>query len=141
VKYVINDQVVLSRAPEGPLAIHVGASPVADRIKVVDGDFFKGPIPDGHDAVILANVIHLFESQPNIELLRRLRSQVQIGARLLIVDFWTDPTHTQPVLAALMAGEFLIQAGQGTFASPIFFAVALLCISVTLMWASQGHVH
>jgi ubiquinone/menaquinone biosynthesis C-methylase UbiE len=91
----------------------IAASPVADRIKVVDGDFFKGPIPDGHDAVILANVIHLFESQPNIELLRRLRPQVQIGARLLIVDFWTDPTHTQPVLAALMAGEFLIQAGQG----------------------------
>jgi hypothetical protein len=26
------------------------------------------------------------------------------------VDFWTDPTHTQPVLTALMAGELLIHS-------------------------------
>ena len=25
---------------------------------------------------------------------------------MLIADFWTDPTHTQPLPAALMAGEF-----------------------------------
>ena len=35
------------------------------------------------------------------------------GARLLIVDLLTDPTHTQPVGAALMAGEFLVIAGHG----------------------------
>ena len=33
------------------------------------------------------------------------------GARLLLVDFWTDPTHTQPLPAVLMAGEFLAQVG------------------------------
>ena len=33
------------------------------------------------------------------------------GARLLLVDFWTDPTHTQPLLTALMAGELLIHSG------------------------------
>jgi hypothetical protein len=27
------------------------------------------------------------------------------------VDLWTDPTHTQPPFAALMAGEFLLDAG------------------------------
>lgn len=34
------------------------------------------------------------------------------GARLLLVDFWTDPTHTQPVFAAMMAGQFLL-SGEG----------------------------
>ena len=33
--------------------------------------------------------------------------------RLLIVDMLTDPTHTQPVFAALAAGEFLVIAGEG----------------------------
>src|SRR5262249_30679684 len=28
-------------------------------------------------------------------------------------DLWTDPTHTQPVAAALMSGEFLVIAGEG----------------------------
>jgi hypothetical protein len=31
----------------------------------------------------------------------------------LLADFWTDPTHTQPPLAALMAGEFLVISGEG----------------------------
>jgi hypothetical protein len=26
------------------------------------------------------------------------------------VDFWTDPTHTQPLLTVLMAGELLIHS-------------------------------
>ncbi len=29
------------------------------------------------------------------------------------MDFWTDPTHTQPPAAALLAGEFLVIAGEG----------------------------
>lgn len=35
------------------------------------------------------------------------------GARVLLVDFWTNPTHTQPVFAALMAGEWLMGRGEG----------------------------
>jgi hypothetical protein len=26
---------------------------------------------------------------------------------------WTDPTHTQPLMAALMAGAFLLVTGEG----------------------------
>jgi hypothetical protein len=28
-----------------------------------------------------------------------------------LVDWWTDPTHTEPLAAALMAGEFLAHVG------------------------------
>lgn len=45
--------------------------------------------------------------------LRNVRGCVRPGARLLLVDFWTDPGHTQPLLAALLAGEFLMIAGEG----------------------------
>ncbi len=79
----------------------------------MEGDFFKDPIPDGHDVVIVANVIHGFSAECNLELLRRIRGRVPDGARLLLVDFWTDPTHTQPLFAALMAGEFLLNTGGG----------------------------
>ena len=43
-----------------------------------------------------------------------MRFAVAPGARLLVVDFWTDPTHTQPTFAALMAGAFLLVSGEGT---------------------------
>jgi SAM-dependent methyltransferase len=92
---------------------HLAGDPATRRVDVVAGDFFTDPIPAGHDAVLVANVIHLYSPEHNHELLRRIREQVPQGARLLLADFWTDPTHTQPPFAALMAGEFLVITGEG----------------------------
>ena len=83
------------------------------QVTVVEGDFLTDPVPAGHDVVLLANVVHLFSADHNRALLRRTREQVPDGARLLLVDFWTDATHTQPPFAALMAGEFLVITGEG----------------------------
>lgn len=81
--------------------------------QIVEGNFLADPLPKGCDVVLLANVIHLYSPQVNQGLLRRVREAVTAGARLLLVDFWTDATHTQPAFAALMAGEFLIVGGEG----------------------------
>jgi SAM-dependent methyltransferase len=91
----------------------LAADAPGQRAEVVPGDFFNDPIPDGHDVVLIANVIHLLSPGRNRELLRRTRAHVPSGARLLLADFWTDPTHTEPRFAALMAGEFLVITGEG----------------------------
>ena len=83
-------------------------SPLAARVRIVEGDFFADRLPEGHDAILLANVLHNFLPERNLSLLRRLFTAAPAGARLLLVDFWTDPTHTQPIAAALMAGAFLL---------------------------------
>ena len=87
--------------------------PLAARMRIVEGDFFTDPIPEGQDAVIVAHVVHLFLPEHNLELFRRIRARVRERARLLLVDLWTNPTHTQPLLAALAAGEFLLFTGTG----------------------------
>jgi O-methyltransferase/methyltransferase family protein len=92
---------------------HLAATPLAAVIEIVEGDFFTDPVPEGHDAVILTNVIHMFSPERNLALLRRIRNRVPDGARLLLVDLWTDPTHSQPTFAALLAGEFQIASGEG----------------------------
>lgn len=69
------------------------AEAMADHIDVAAGDFFHDPIPGGHDAVIVSHVIHAFPPERNRMLLERLRRRVPGGARLLLVDYWTDPTH------------------------------------------------
>jgi hypothetical protein len=91
----------------------LASTPLSGRITVVDGDAFHSDIPAGYDAVLLANVVHLFAPDRNRTLLQRLRTGVPAGARLLLVDFWTNPAHTEPVAAALLAGEFRLVTGEG----------------------------
>ena len=80
---------------------------------VVEGDFFKDPLPDGHDALIVANTLHVLSAAHNVGLLKNMRAHVAMDARLLLVDLWMDATHTQPPAAPLMSGEFLVMSGEG----------------------------
>jgi phospholipid N-methyltransferase len=88
-------------------------TPYEARIQVMEGDFFKDRIPKGHDAIIIANIIHCFPADLALELLRRVSDCVSVGTRILLVDFWTNGIHTEPIFAALMAGEFLLTPGRG----------------------------
>jgi SAM-dependent methyltransferase len=87
--------------------------PKSPAVQVLEGNFLEDPLPEGYDAIVLANVMHLFSPVRNQTLLQRIRHTAPAGARLLLVDFWTDPTHTQPAFAALIAGEFQIVTGEG----------------------------
>jgi SAM-dependent methyltransferase len=91
----------------------VAEAGLADRLAVVAADAFADDLPDGHDAILVANVVHYWSPADNATLLRRLRAAAPPDARLLLADFWTDPTHTRPVQAALMAGEFAVHLRAG----------------------------
>jgi ubiquinone/menaquinone biosynthesis C-methylase UbiE len=86
---------------------------LTSRIDVVSGDAFDAALPAGHDVCLVANLIHYFSPEENQQLLRRIRGAVETGARLLLADFWTDSTHTEPLMAALMAGEFAVHVRHG----------------------------
>ena len=86
---------------------------LADRLSVVAGDALADDLPTGHDVFLLANFVHYWSPETNVELLRRVRAVAPPGGRLLLADFWTDPTHTEPVQAALMAGEFAVHLREG----------------------------
>jgi SAM-dependent methyltransferase len=91
----------------------VAAAGLAERITVVTGDAMKDTLPAGHDVFLLANLIHYWSPEENRSLLQRVRAAAEAGASLLLADFWTDPTHTQPLPAALMAGEFAVHLRNG----------------------------
>jgi ubiquinone/menaquinone biosynthesis C-methylase UbiE len=105
---------VLDRAEVVPLAQQrIVAAGLESRIRAVAVDAMKGPYPAGHDVVLIANLIHYFTPDQNRRLLELARAAVSEGDRLLLVDFWTDPTHTSPAPAALMAGEFAVLQEHG----------------------------
>lgn len=91
----------------------VAESGAVGRVDVVGGDVLHDELPNGYDAFLVANLIHYWAPPTNIDLLARLRTAAAPGARLLLVDFWTDATHSQPVAAALMAGEFAAHVDDG----------------------------
>jgi O-methyltransferase domain len=91
----------------------LASEPEGRRIDIVEGDIFKDPLPDGHDVLIVANTIHIFSAAHNIELMQKVRAHVQPGARLLLVDLWTDSSRAHPLVAALMSGQFLLTSGEG----------------------------
>ena len=86
---------------------------LSSRLEAVACDVLTEPLPVGFDVFLIANVVHYWSPRTNVEVLRRIRDVAQEGARLLLADFWTDPTHTQPVAAALMAGEFAVHLRDG----------------------------
>jgi hypothetical protein len=87
--------------------------PDGARIAVVEGDFLRDPLPDGHDALIVANTAHVLSEANNLALLKKMRAHVAMDTRLLLVDWWLDATRTQPPAAALISGEFLLMSGEG----------------------------
>ncbi|MGN6722425.1 MAG: methyltransferase family protein [Marmoricola sp.] len=84
----------------------IASAGLAERAATRAADILGDPLPTGHDVVLLNNVVHYFSPATNRYLLTRIAEAVEPGALLVMADFWTDPTHTQPVPAALMAGEF-----------------------------------
>jgi SAM-dependent methyltransferase len=86
---------------------------LSSRITVVAGDLLTGDLPRGYNGLLLANVVHYFTADTNQSILRTVRAAADAGARLLLADFWTDPTHTRPLPAALMAGEFAVHLNDG----------------------------
>lgn len=92
---------------------NLSAQASGSRVRFYEGDLLADQLPTGYDAFLLANVIHVFTPGHNRDLLDRVHASALPGARLLLVDFWTNPTHSQPVFAALMAGEWLMGRGEG----------------------------
>jgi SAM-dependent methyltransferase len=91
----------------------IAAAGLASRIGVVVGVAMAGALLPDYDVFLLANLMHYWSPDENRGLLRRVRGAAEPGSSLLLADFWTDPTHTQPVQAALMAGEFAIHLRNG----------------------------
>jgi hypothetical protein len=91
----------------------LAGEPEGARISVVEGDLFRDPLPSGHDAMILANTVHVLSAAHNIELLGNMRRRAEVGARLLLVDVWMDESRSQPPAAPLVSGEFLVISGEG----------------------------
>ncbi|MBK7915275.1 MAG: methyltransferase [Chloroflexi bacterium] len=57
-----------------------------DRVKTVVGDLWQTDWGDGHDVILLFNLIHHFGAEGNIDLLQRAAAALKPGGRVVILD-------------------------------------------------------
>jgi len=69
----------------------LGARGVLDRVELVAGSFFDAELPRGCDAYSLKNVLHDWDDEACIKILKNVRRAMSDDARLLVMDVLTEP--------------------------------------------------
>lgn len=59
---------------------------VADRCRVVGGSFFDDALPEGGDAYVLKAIVHDWDDEPSIAILRACRRAMRPDAKLLVLE-------------------------------------------------------
>jgi hypothetical protein len=75
------------------------AAGVAERCAIESGDFFVA-VPAGADGYLLANVLHDWDDDRSVAILRNCRRAIQGDGRVLIVErmIFSDPERSLPTL-------------------------------------------
>ena len=82
---------------------------LADRCEVVAGDFFE-TVPSGANAYVLKYVIHDWDDERSLAILKNCRRQMTDDARLLLIET-VVPGPGEPHYAKLQDLEMLVLAG------------------------------
>lgn len=85
------------------------AAGLGDRIDFVGGDFFADPLPGGHDALLLSNILHDWDETDVQRILANCLAALVPGGQLLICESFVDNDKTGPPLAALMSLNMLVE--------------------------------
>jgi hypothetical protein len=87
-----------------------------DRVTITAGDFYKDPLPPGHDLALLSAIIHMNSVEQNIDLYRKIGDALVPGGRIVIRDHVMKPDKTAPRSGALFAVNMLVGTpGGGTY--------------------------
>ncbi|HYM79864.1 MAG TPA: methyltransferase [Candidatus Limnocylindria bacterium] len=101
--------VVLELPAIVPLAqARVRDSGFDDRIAVREGDFVTGPLPDGCDVVLLANVLSMLSASASQALLSRVFERLPAGGIVLLSGWMLDGNRTGPLVPVLFCLEDIL---------------------------------
>jgi O-methyltransferase domain len=94
-----------------------GGGDVADRLKIVGGDFFEA-LPAGADAYVLSGVIHDWNDEAAVKILKNCRRPIRADGRLLIRE--TVLTRESDPACALMDVLMMVLTGGRERTEPEF---------------------
>ncbi|HUK39739.1 MAG TPA: methyltransferase, partial [Candidatus Acidoferrales bacterium] len=86
---------------------------IADRVRLVAGDFYRDELPKGCDLALLFAVIHQNTPEKNLELYTKIYRALEPGGTLLIRDHIMDESRTTPAAGAVFAINMLVNRHGG----------------------------
>lgn len=87
----------------------IAAAGFSERCETAAGDLFES-VPSGADAYVMRSIIHGFNNERALVILRNIRRAIQPEGRLLLVDF-VIPAGNEPSLGKLLDLQMLVMAG------------------------------
>ncbi len=81
---------------------------MADRIRLIPGDYRRDPLPGGFDRIFLSNVIHEEDEDSNRRLMKKIHAALNPGGQVMIKDHILDETRTRPAAGALFSLQMLL---------------------------------
>lgn len=79
---------------------HAAEMGVADRYATIPGDAFKAELRGPYDAILLTNLLHHFNREQCVALLKRLRTALRPGGKLVTLEFVPNEDRISPPMAA-----------------------------------------
>jgi len=88
---------------------HIQAAELSESCEVVAGDFFKS-VPSGGDAYILSVIIHDWDDEHSIVILKNCHEAMVENGKLLLVEM-VIPSHNEPFFGKMLDLHMLVMHG------------------------------
>jgi len=88
----------------------LGQEPISQRCEIIGGDFFKG-VPGGADAYMLKGIIHDWNDEAALKILKNCRRAIRPDGTLLIVEAVLTPS-TDPATALMDMLMMVLTSGR-----------------------------
>jgi orsellinic acid C2-O-methyltransferase len=85
---------------------HLAHMGVAARCEFIEGDFFK-TVPSGADAYLLKSIVHDWDDERALKILRSCRRAMADGAKLLLIERVAGARHANPADERIIAASDL----------------------------------
>jgi SAM-dependent methyltransferase len=88
----------------------LAAQGLAGRCEVVGGDFFES-VPAGGDAYLMKNILHDWDDERSVAILRNVRKVIKVDGRLLAVEGIIDPRNAAGAGNKLLDLNMMVMTG------------------------------
>ena len=88
----------------------VAGAQVSDRTEVVGGDFFT-EIPVAANVYLMKNIIHDWNDEQSVTILKNLAKSAKSGAKLLLIESVVEDDDATPSMSKVMDLNMLVNAG------------------------------
>jgi len=86
---------------------------MAERIRLIAGNYRKAPIPGSYDVIFLSNIIHGESFESNRSLILKLVSNLKPGGQIVVKDHILDDSRTTPPVGAIFSLLMLLTTESG----------------------------